>query len=262
MHLLQNNKWPASFVLRSLLTVVFILWLASVMSQYEDNPIEKKQKTSVKPLPKNIILEQLTLPPVPKSKPTTKPQTSKVVTVAKPVQQSPEPVLKKVKQTPPDDKQQIEQVYKQLSNQGVDIQIAWPQQSKQQQAALDFMYQCAGMQFAVLNGNILNKVNHTKVHQINLSNYSDWIRVAQGNLSNKEQHWLNAYALTGTAIRLFPREIDFRLSQHLANTLKGAPLVNLRANYQVTNQTLLLNNIQLNNQTIIGSWELYQGKCD
>jgi hypothetical protein len=255
MHFLQNNKWPASFVLRSLLSLVFILWLASVMSQYEENPIEKKQKTSIKQPTSNIIIEKFTLPPVP----TAKPQSSSIPEMAKaaePVQQSPESVLKKVKQTPPADKQQIEQVYKQLSNQGVDIQIAWPQQSKQQQAALDFMYQCAGMQFAVLNGN-----NITKVNQINLSNYSDWIRVAQGNLSKKEQHWLTAYSLRGTAIRLFPRDIDLRLAQQLAYALKGAPLVNLRANYQVANQTLLLNNIQINNRPINGSWALYQGRC-
>lgn len=258
MLLLQINKWPASFVLRTLLTIFFMLWLASVMSQYEDNPIEKQHKTSLKQPANNIVIEQLTLPPVP----TAKPQTSHLSAVSALVQRSPEPALKKVKQTPPADQQQIEGVYKQLSDQGVDIQIAWPQQAHQQQEALDFMYQCAGMQFAVLNGNILNKVNHTKVTPLSLGDYSDWIRVAQGNLSQKEQHWLNAYALTGTAIRLLPREIDFRLSQHLANALKGAPLVNLRANYQVTNQTLLLNNIQLNNQRIKGSWPLYQGKCD
>jgi hypothetical protein len=256
MLLLQNKKWPASFVLRGLLSLFFILWLASVMSQYEDNPIEKKQKTNIKPLPKNITIEQLTLPPVPKTKVAAKPQTSKISTVTEPVHPSPKPTLKKTKQTPPANKQQVEHVYKQLSDQGVDIQIAWPPEVNQQQAALDFMYQCTGMQFAVLNGN-----NMTKVNQLNLSDYSDWIRVAQGNLSKKEQHWLNAYALTGTPIRLFPREIDFHLSQYLANALKGSPLVNLRANYQVTNQTLLLNNIQLNNQTIKGSWELYQGKC-
>lgn len=256
MLFLQNNNWPASIVLRSVLTIVFILWLASVLLQYDNNKIENKQKNSdMQPL-NNIVIEQVPLPPVPKA--SSKPQTT---IASKGAKQPPAPTTEAGTQSSPADKQQIEQVYKQLSEQGVDIQIAWPQQAQQLQGALDFMYQCAGMQFAVLNGNILNKVNHTKVNQPKLSDYSDWIRVAQGSLSEKEQHWLNAYALTGTAIRLFPREIDFRLSQHLANTLKGSPLVNLRANYQVTNQTLLLNNIQVNNQTIKGSWPLYQGKC-
>jgi len=260
MLFLQNKSVSASIVFRSLLTIFFMLWLTTVMSQYDDHPLEKHQKISVKPLPKDIILEQLTLPPVPAPK--VKPQASVVSQRTnqpseQPAQPTPSADKQQVKQTPTADKQQVEQVYKQLSDQGVDIQIAWPQQAHQRQAALGFMYQCAGMQFAVLKGN-----NITKVNQLKLSDYSDWIRVAQGNLSKKEQHWLNAYALTGTAIRLFPREIDFRLSQHLANALKGSLLVNFRANYQVTNQTLLLKNIQLNNHVIKGSWPLYQGKCD
>ncbi|AGH46460.1 hypothetical protein [Paraglaciecola psychrophila] len=248
---LQNKNWPATAVLRGGLTIVFILWLATVMSRYDDNPIEKQQKINVKQAPSNIVIEQLILPPVPVPK--AKPQASAVSELAN---QPPESAIKQVKQSPPVNKQQVEQVYKQLSDQGIDIQIAWPQQVHQQQGASDFMYQCAGMQFAMLNGNKITKVN-----QFALSDYSDWIRVAQGNLSKKEQHWITAYSLAGTPIRLFPRNIDLRLAQHLANALKGALLVNLRANYQVSNQRLYLTKIQLNNQAIKTSWELYIGEC-
>jgi hypothetical protein len=248
---LQNKNWPATAVLRGGLTIVFILWLATVMSQYDDNPIEKQQKINVKQAPSNIVIEQLILPPVPVPK--AKPQASAVSELAN---QPPESAIKQVKQSPPVNKQQVEQVYKQLSDQGIDIQIAWPQQVHQQQGASDFMYQCAGMQFAMLNGNKITKVN-----QFALSDYSDWIRVAQGNLSKKEQHWITAYSLAGTPIRLFPRNIDLRLAEHLANALKGAPLVNLRANYQVSNQRLYLTKIQLNNQAIKTSWELYISEC-
>jgi hypothetical protein len=251
MFSLQNKNWPATAVLRGGLTIVFILWLATVMSQYDDNPIEKQQKINVKQAPSNIVIEQLILPPVPVPK--AKPQASAVSELAN---QPPEPAIKQVKQSPPVNKQQVEQVYKQLSDQGIDIQIAWPQQVHQQQGASDFMYQCAGMQFAMLNGNKITKVN-----QFALSDYSDWIRVAQGNLSKKEQHWITAYSLAGTPIRLFPRNIDLRLAEHLANALKGAPLVNLRANYQVSNQRLYLTKIQLNNQAIKTSWELYISEC-
>jgi hypothetical protein len=248
---LQNKNWPATAVLRGGLTIVFILWLATVMSQYDDNPIEKQQKINVKQAPSNIVIEQLILPPVPVPK--AKPQASAVSELAN---QPPESAIKQVKQSPPVNKQQVEQVYKQLSDQGIDIQIAWPQQVHQQQGASDFMYQCAGMQFAMLNSNKITKVN-----QFALSDYSDWIRVAQGNLSKKEQHWITAYSLAGTPIRLFPRNIDLRLAEHLANALKGAPLVNLRANYQVSNQRLYLTKIQLNNQAIKTSWELYISEC-
>lgn len=251
MLFLQNKNWPATAILRGLLTAVFILWLATVMFQYDDNDIEKQQKINKKQAPSNIVIEQLMLPPVPTPK--AKSQASAVSELAN---QPPESVIKQVKQSPPVNKQQVEQVYKQLSDQGIDIQIAWPQQIHQQQGALDFMYQCAGMQFAMLNGN-----NITKVNQLKLSDYSGWIRVAQGDLSKKEHHWIAAYSLTGTPIRLFPRNIDLRLAQHLANALKGAPLVNLRANYQVSNQRLYLTKIQLNNQVITASWTLYQGEC-
>jgi hypothetical protein len=251
MLLFQNNSWPATALLRGGLTIIFILWLATVMSQYDDNPIEKKQKINVKQAPSNIVIEQLMLPPVPTPK--AKSQASAVSELAN---QPPESVIKQVKQSPPVNKKQVEHVYKQLSDQGIDIQISWPQQIYQQQGALDFMYQCAGMQFAMLDGNKITKFN-----QFALSDYSDWIRVAQGHLSKKEQHWITAYSLTGAPIRLFPRNIDLRLAQHLANALKGAPLVNLRANYQVSNQRLYLTQIQLNNQAIKTSWELYLGEC-
>ncbi|WP_339721940.1 hypothetical protein [uncultured Paraglaciecola sp.] len=223
------------------------------MLQYNKNKVDNNPKISEKPPISNIVIEQLTLPPVPKA--LAKAQTT-TTTKSKAEEQPPEPKNEKVTQSPTTNQQQVQQVYQQLSDQGVDIQIAWPQNMSINRAALDFMYQCAGMQFAVLMDN-----NITKVNQFSLSNYSDWIRVAQGNLSQKEQHWLTAYALTGTPIRLFPREIDLRLAQHLTVALRGAPLVNLRANYQVTDQTLLLNNIQLNQQTVKGSWPLYRGKC-
>jgi hypothetical protein len=251
MFLLQTNNWSANTILRALLTIIFIFWLASVMSQYDDNEHENKQIKDTPPA-NNIVIEQITLPPVPQPK--LRPYSS---TVSEPFNPSTSPAINQAKQSRSVDKHQVQQVYQQLSDQGLDIQIAWPQNTVQQQAALDFMYQCAGMQFAVLNNNEITKVN-----QLRLSDYSDWIRIAQGNLSSKEQHWLNAYALTGTAIRLFPKEIDFRLAQHLANTLQGTPIASLRARYQVTNQQLHLTKIQVNNQSITGSWTLYQGDCD
>ncbi|MEP1447674.1 MAG: hypothetical protein ABJK37_16330 [Paraglaciecola sp.] len=250
MHFLQNNNWPVSTVLRSLLSIAFLLWLGSVMFQYDENRIENDKQVNDKQPLSNIVIEQLTLPPVPKA-------SVKTQTKPRPFEQSPAPLIKEVTQSPSVTQQQVQQVYEQLSDQGVDIQIAWPQNMSHQQQALNFMYQCADMQFAVLNGNNITKVNQPKP-----IDYSDWIRVAQGNLSKKEQHWLTAYALSGTPIRLFPREIDYRLAQHLAATLKGAPLITLRADYQVANQRLLLNNIQLNNQPIKSSWRLYQGQCD
>lgn len=260
MYLLPNNKshWPATVLLRGLLTIIFIAWLAMVMAKYD----EKKTDINNKPPPSNIVLEQLALPPVPshkpepKTKPAAKSQAAALSSPAKQALVPVEPTTKVIKKAPPITKQQINQVYQQLTDDGVDIQIAWPQSANDRQAALHFMYQCAGMQFAVLDGKHI-----TQLKQTPLSDYSIWIRVAQGSLSKKEHNWLNAYALTGTPIRLFPRQIDWRLADYLANALKGQPFASLRAKYQVSNQTLHLTQIQLNNQAITGSWTLYQGEC-
>jgi hypothetical protein len=269
MYLLQNNSGQASTLLRSLLAIVFIVWLANVMTQYDEKTTTQKPKISIKQPPSNIVIEQFALPPIPKPK--AKSQTS---AIAKQVKPPAEPVAKMAKQspqTPPVDKQQVEQIYQKLSDEAVDIQIAWPQNVNERHSALNFMYRCVGVQFAVLNGSTLTKFNHTKFNHTKfnhtkrnhseLIDYSDWVRIAQGSLSNKEHNWLNAYALAGTPIRLFPRHIDWRLSQYLAKALKGLPLASLRAKYQVTNRRLELTHIYLNNQRITASWLLFHGKC-
>ncbi|MDU0356415.1 hypothetical protein RS130_23205 [Paraglaciecola aquimarina] len=118
------------------------------------------------------------------------------------------------------------------------------------------MYQCVGSQFAVLNGNNITHLNQSKVQ-----NFSTWIRIAQGSLSVKEQHWLAAFSVTGTPIRLFPRQIDWQLAKYIAQSLHGNELTSFRATYQLTNQKLQLTDIRLNAQPINKTWLLYQKKC-
>ena len=254
MHLIQNSNWPVSTLFRGVLAIVFMLWLANVVTQYDEQPPIHKSDTFTKQPPSKIMIELLTLPPVPE--PAAKPQASAVSKLAKQRVEPATEVVKQSSQKSPVNKQQTEQVYQQLSDEGVDIQIAWPQNFHERQAALSFMYQCVGVQFAVLNGNNITQINPT-----DLSDYSDWIRVAQGSLSKKEHNWINAYALRGTPIRLFPRHLDWRLAQYLANALQGGALSSFRANYQVTNQRLQLTQMFINNQQMPGSWILYQGKC-
>ena len=270
MYLLQNTNCQASTIFRGLLTVIFIAWLATVMTQYDKKTKTQKSEVPLKQPTSNIVIEPLTLPPIPKPIVAAEPKVLAESKLAKPSIESATKLLKELKQlpqTPPVNKQQVKQVYQQLSDTGVDIQIAWPHSVNERQVALDFMYQCVGVQFAVLSGNTFTKINHTKInhtkanHSIS-SDYSDWVRVAQGSLSKKEYNWLNAYALKGTPIRLFPRSIDWRLAQRLADALKGVPLDNLRAKYQVTNHRLQLIDIQINGLQITDSWTLYQGKCE
>lgn len=245
MLLFQGSSQQASLFVRGMASIVFITWLASVAIQYYwSDSAQKKQDLDETPLT-NVSIEQLTLPPLPKpvdqKQMTSAPQSM----VAK---QSPKPSTT--------NEQRIENIYQQLSAEGKDVQLAWPKRSGQRQAALDFMYQCVGMQFAVLNENIITPLN-----QATLSDYSDWIRVAKGSLSSKEKNWLSAFALNGTPIRLFPRSIDLRLASYVAQVLKGESLASLRASYQVTAQRLRLTDIYLNNQPIADSWVLYQGRC-
>ncbi len=265
MYLLQGKNQQASTVLRGLLVIVFIVWLASVVTQYDWKDTPQKPDIPDKHTLSNLSIEQLALPPVPELaqqtqttlKRTKQPSKPKQTTFNSTPNAKPQPkVTEQLSKTSTVNKQQVGQVYQQLNVQGIDVQLAWPQGADERQTVLDFMYQCVGVQFAVLNDN-----NITQRHQTTLSDYSDWVRVAQGSLSKKEQNWLNAYALTGTPIRLFPRHIDWRLAQYLTHALKSLPLVSLRANYQVTNQKLHLTNIQLNNRVITDSWVLYQGKC-
>ena len=44
MALLQNNHWQASTLLRGVLAIVFMLWLASVMTQYDEKTTTQKPK--------------------------------------------------------------------------------------------------------------------------------------------------------------------------------------------------------------------------
>lgn len=275
MLLTQNNKRQAIPLFRSLLVIIFIAWLTTVLTQYYWEDILQKPDIIVIQAPNNLVLEQLILPPIPElavasQMPELQKQTEHPSNPNK-TRHKPAPLqhTKRVKQLPATstvNKQQVEHTYQQLSANGIDLQIAWPQDAGERQAVFDFIYQCVGVQFAVLNGETLTKLNHAKfdhisANQTKSSDYSDWIRVAQGSLSSKEQNWLQAFALTGTPIRLFPRHIDMRLAHYLANTLKGSPLGSLRANYQVIKQTLQLTNIHLNRQLITDNWLLYQGQC-
>ena len=259
--LLLTASDPKLFVwLRRILLLIFFAWLVMVMTKFYFTPRMQKPEV-IQPPAKNVAIQQIALPKVPeRTEPTqaTKQQSNSEINKSQASAKA-RPDYKKNRSKPAksgNKQQQVEQLYHQLNAKGVDIQLAWPQDNNQRQAAWDFMYLCAGVQFAVLNNNQITQVN-----QQSQNDYSEWIRVAQGDLSTKEQNWIKAYGLKGTPIRLFPKQIDWRLANNLANALKGAALVSLRASYQVFSHQLLLTNIQLNNHPITESWLLYQDSC-
>jgi hypothetical protein len=174
--------------------------------------------------------------------------------------------------TPPAQPQSADEVYQQLQNdQSLDLQIALPANATQRDQLLDYLYQCAGMQFAVLQPaqrtQPAQEAQNAQQPQQQLRYLSpkryvplsQWLRVANGALSSEEQQWLAKQS--GTAIRIFPQAIDQRLSHYLATSLQGKKLSSLRASYSLNATGLILNNIQLNKQNINSTWQLHNSQC-
>jgi hypothetical protein len=257
--LTNHNRLP-SRLLCVLLAMGFIGWLTWVIADYYTKKPQTKPDIAKQALDKSVPIEQLSLPPLPiLASKLISPQQDKKAYQREAERESTTPQVankQPSKNETAANQQQAEHSYQQLTQLGVDVQLAWPQLARERQTLFDFMYQCVGIQFAVLNEHKITQINQSPV-----SNFSDWIRVAQGSLSNKEQNWLNAFALAGTPIRLFPRDIDMQLAKHIAKALKGAPLKTLKANYQYGNGTLFLTNIVLNKQSLSGNWPLYKDEC-
>ncbi|WP_340679902.1 hypothetical protein [Paraglaciecola sp.] len=164
--------------------------------------------------------------------------------------------------TPPAKLQSADEVYQQLqSDQSLDLQIALPANATQRNQLLNYLYQCAGMQFAILQ-KAQQGQQQQELNYLSPKRYvpvSQWLRVANGELSPQEQQWLTNQH--GTAIRIFPQAIDQRLSHYLASTLQGAKLSSLRASYHLTAAGLVLSNIQLNQQNLNSTWQLHNSQC-
>ncbi len=160
-------------------------------------------------------------------------------------------------------KKSTHQVYQQLfSDQSLSIELAWPNNSSQRETLFTYLYQCVGMKFGVLykqSVTLAPQRNHFIVNA--QAQYSDWLRVAQGQLAKQEQLWVQEYNLVGTAVRLLPRKVDWQLAQFITQQLQGKHLESLRANYKLSPRGLLLDNIYLNGKAIKNQWQLTQDSC-
>ena len=147
------------------------------------------------------------------------------------------------------------QIYEQLQGDNtLDVQIALPTNPAKQQRLFDYLYRCAGVQFAVLQQQQLSYLSPQRYMPV-----SQWLRVANGPLGTQEQLWLGQQ--NGTPIRLFPQAIDQRLAQYIATNLGGSKLSSLRASYELTASGLILTNIQLNAHKTQGTWLLHRSQC-
>jgi hypothetical protein len=231
------------------------------------------EQTPITPFNDSVTLSDVALPVLP-SLPVTKPLSiatqPKPNMAPKPELRALQPSSKKITQqiaqqtvqpiTPPAKPQSADEVYQQLqSDQSLDLQIALPANATQRNQLLDYLYQCAGMQFAILQKAQQRQQQLSYLSPKRYVPVSQWLRVANGELSPQEQQWLaNQH---GTAIRIFPQAIDQRLSHYLASTLQGAKLNSLRASYHLTAAGLVLSNIQLNQQNINSTWQLHTSQC-
>ena len=148
------------------------------------------------------------------------------------------------------------QVYKQLiSDESIDIEIAWPDNTKERAAIFDYLYRCAGMQFGVMNKTKVTVIAKTTEHE-----RSAWLRVAQGQLNSREIHWLQQASLPGVPVRLFPKEIDWLLAKKITNNLGGKTLRSFRGRYTLSHQGIMVSDVLINKQKVSGNW-LIGSKC-
>jgi hypothetical protein len=170
--------------------------------------------------------------------------------------------------------EQTAKVYHQLiSDQSLSIEIAWPEQIHSREKLFNYLYQCVGVRFGVLNQHGVTLAKQTSQQRYTpitpKTKHSEWLRIAQGSLGSNEQKWLTQYKLSGTPIRLFPKNIDWQLAhlvaEHLGGKLdkqgKALVLKNLRAKYKLVGQRLMLDNININNEKLNQSWLLVETNC-
>lgn len=240
----------------------------ALANQESNEKLNKKSEQAHHDQEKPLVFAQIDLPQLPKppmdligqNSNNAKPMVKKTRRQAPREQQAP-PAKQPVK---PETKQSVSATYQQLIlDSSINIELAWPNKASARQDLFAFLYQCVGMKFGVLNNQnvTLAKIPSPHVNAIKKHQPSDWLRIAQGQLANQERHWLQQYNLSGTPVRLFPKEIDWQLAKLINHQLNGQPLTSLRAHYQHQNQRLILTNIRLNGQWLNKNWILIENKC-
>jgi hypothetical protein len=284
-----NTSYLYKFI-ALVLTTLIIYWLISIwnitiwqqvlLEKTTENQPSKALKQMINNKGRSLIFTNVDLPELPK----------KTIDLIKKNAGSPQSSIKKTKQ-PLTDKQPIlsnkqatkkannksekqvinavnkdstSAIYQQLiSDNSINIELAWPNESSARQGLFTFLYQCLGMKFGVLNNKkvTLAKTFYQNVNANDEQQPSEWLRIAQGQLASQERLWLQQYHLSGTPVRLFPKVLDWQLAKFINIQLNGKPLKSLRAFYKYDHQRLMLNNIRLNGQWLSAEWTLTENKC-
>jgi hypothetical protein len=248
------------------------IWQQALLEKTTENQPSKELKQTINNKGKAFVFANVELPELP-NKPIDLIK-AKVIS-PQPTEKNAEQALAKKQQTVPNekpDKQPIKAVtkestsaiYQQLvSDNSISIELAWPNKSSVRQDLFTFLYQCIGMKFGVLNNQkvTLTKTFYQNVNANDEQQPSEWLRIAQGQLASQERLWLKQYHLSGTPVRLLPKEVDWQLAKLINNQLKGKPLKSLRAHYKYDHQRLMLRNIRLNGRYLSDNWTLIETEC-
>ncbi|MGL1958195.1 MAG: hypothetical protein OCD00_12850 [Colwellia sp.] len=228
-------------LLIAFLTYLANYWLASHWQQaiatkaLTIQPIKKRPRDS-------ISFSDIVLPPVPIS----------TITKLKSVKSE---IAKALNKSEPAKQDLASKLYEQLvTDNAVNIEIAWPDMEKERDELFNYLYNCAGMQFGVMHNNQVTVISKTS-NQPN----SAWLRVASGQLNNQELKWLQQAALSGVPVRLFPQEIDRKLAKLLTRSLAGNTLKSFWGRYQLSSQGLMISNLFINKQKVNGYWLIDSG---
>jgi hypothetical protein len=284
-----NTSYLYKFI-ALVLTTLIIYWLISIwnitiwqqvlLEKTTENQPSKALKQMINNKGRSLVFTNVDLPELPK----------KVIDLIKKNTRSPQSSIKKTKQALTDkqpilsnkqatkkannksekqvvnavNKDSTSAIYQQLvSDNSINIELAWPNESSARQGLFTFLYQCLGMKFGVLNNKkvTLAKTFYQNVNANDEQQPSEWLRIAQGQLASQERLWLQQYHLSGTPVRLFPKVLDWQLAKFINIQLNGKPLKSLRAFYKYDHQRLMLNNIRLNGQWLSAEWTLTENKC-
>jgi len=265
------NHWQES-VLKKTVTIQLSPLLKDA-ARSKEKLLEKKLLPQIKHKEQLLVFTKVDLPELPEQPKPLKSVMGEKYNHTSTVKASVKPIAKtttqnaSIKQQVPYAKQSrrakiknVSSIYQQLiSDDSIDIELAWPNHKVARKDIFSFLYQCVGMRFGVLNNQqvfLANTTSHQRKQQT-----SHWLRIAQGQLTSQERHWLQQYNLAGTPVRLFPKAVDWQLSTLISKQLNGEPLKSVRAHYKYNNRRLMLTNITLNDRRVDKDWQLIEKQC-
>ncbi len=152
---------------------------------------------------------------------------------------------------PSDDVSQVLTKFTQLDTK--QLSLRFPRNQNDTQRILQFMHRCIGIDIGALQGQNLVRLSHK------LNQHSPLLRLASGELSQKESALLSAYAKGAPLVRIYPHWFDAGLAKYVAHhqaKIGANALQQLSGEYRLVGQKLWLTQIQLNTTNISKDWLL------